>query len=211
MILLLFLFVGLVAGIGLALRPRFNSPVRSDRYMPRPPGTLTFNKDVAPIIFDRCAYCHRPGQTAPFTLLNYADVKKHVNQIAEVTAKGYMPPWLPEPGFGDFTDVRRLTAEQLGVLQQWIAEGAVEGDPDLCWTRVPRRHRLRRLAVFVTDAPKLSLAGRSAAPIGLSALRGDDQVAARRDAGIDRQRLERGEEVRLGDVAGSGLHEFRAP
>ena len=129
MILLLFLFVGLVAGIGLALRPRFNNPVRSDRYMPRPPGTLTFNKDVAPIIFDRCAYCHRPRQTAPFTLLNYADVKKHVNQIAEVTAKGYMPPWLPEPGFGDFTDVRRLTAEQLGVLQQWIAEGAVEGDP----------------------------------------------------------------------------------
>ena len=129
MILLLFLFVGLVAGIGLALRPRFNNPVRSDRYMPRPPGTLTFNKDVAPIIFDRCAYCHRPGQTAPFTLLNYADVKKHVNQIAEVTAKGYMPPWLPEPGFGDFTDVRRLTAEQLGVLQQWIAEGAAEGDP----------------------------------------------------------------------------------
>ena len=129
MILLLFLFVGLVAGIGLALRPRFNNPVRSDRYMPRPPGTLTFNKDVAPIIFDRCAYCHRPRQTAPFTLLNYADVKKHVNQIAEVTAKGYMPPWLPEPGFGDFTDVRRLTAEQLGVLQQWVAEGAVEGDP----------------------------------------------------------------------------------
>jgi len=129
MMLLLFLFVGLVAGIGLALRPRFNNPVRSDRYTPRPRGTLTFNKDVAPIIFDRCAYCHRPGQTAPFTLLNYADVKKRSKQIAEVTARGYMPPWLPEPGFGDFTDVRRLAANQLGVLQQWIAEGAVEGDP----------------------------------------------------------------------------------
>jgi hypothetical protein len=123
------LCAGLVAGIGLALRQRFNNPARTGRYMPRPPGTLTFNKDVAPIVFDRCAYCHRPGQAAPFTLLNYAEVKKHAKQIADVTAKGYMPPWLPEPGFGDFTDVRRLTADQLGVLQQWIAEDAVEGDP----------------------------------------------------------------------------------
>ena len=97
------------------------------------------------------------------------------------------------------------------ILQRLDIEGAVEGDPYLCWTRVPLRHRLRRPAVFVTDAPKLSLAGRSAAPIGLSAVRGNDQVAARRDAGIDRQRLERGEEVRLGDVAGSGLNQLCAP
>jgi tetratricopeptide (TPR) repeat protein len=115
--------------MSLALRPRSKKAVPSDRYVPRPQGTLTFNTDVAPIVFDRCAYCHRPGQAAPFSLLSYADVKQRSKQIAEVTAKGYMPPWLPEPGFGDFANVRRLTADQLGVLQQWIAEGAVESNP----------------------------------------------------------------------------------
>ena len=126
---ILLLCIGVVAGIGLVFRPRFNKPVSSERYVPRPPGTLTFDKDVAPIIFNRCASCHRLGQAAPFTLLSFADVKKHAKQIAEVTARGYMPPWLPEPGFGDFADARRLTADQLGVIQQWIAEGSVEGNP----------------------------------------------------------------------------------
>jgi len=127
--LLVLLCAGVVAGIGLALRPRFKKPVPSDGYVPRSRGTLTFNQDVAPIIFDRCAYCHRPGQAAPFTLLNYADVKRRAKQIAEVTAQSYMRPGLPEPGFGEFANVRRLTADQLGVLQQWIAEGAIEGNP----------------------------------------------------------------------------------
>jgi Flp pilus assembly protein TadD len=80
-------------------------------------------------MFDRCASCHRPGQAAPFALLSYADVKKRAKQIAEVTATRYMPPWLPKPGYGDFAGVRSLTADQLGVIQQWVAEGALEGRP----------------------------------------------------------------------------------
>src|SRR2546422_808238 len=56
----------------------------------------TFNRDVAPILFQNCAPCHRPGQSAPFSLLNYADALKHAKQIAEVTQKHYMPPWLPD-------------------------------------------------------------------------------------------------------------------
>jgi Tfp pilus assembly protein PilF len=88
---------------------------------------LTFNKDIAPIVFERCASCHRPGQSAPFSLLSYEDVKKRAKQIAEVTASRYMPPWLPEPGFGEFANDRRLTADQLDRIQQWIAEGAIEG------------------------------------------------------------------------------------
>ncbi|HZW78883.1 MAG TPA: hypothetical protein VFF50_00310, partial [Candidatus Deferrimicrobiaceae bacterium] len=58
---------------------------------------VTFNRDVAPIIFSSCASCHRPGEAAPFSLLTYEDVKKHARQIAEVTRTRNMPPWLPEP------------------------------------------------------------------------------------------------------------------
>ena len=79
--------------------------------MPRPLQTLTFNKDLAPIVFDRCGYCHRPGQAAPFALLSYADVKKRGTLIAQVTARRYMPPWhaASAPGFPDFRDDRRLS------------------------------------------------------------------------------------------------------
>jgi len=41
-----------------------------------------------------------------------------------------MPPWLPEPGYGDFADEQRLTAEEIRVIQEWIAQGAVEGEPE---------------------------------------------------------------------------------
>jgi hypothetical protein len=60
----------------------------------------TYNKDIAPILNAQCAICHRPGEVAPFSLLTYQDVAKRAGLIATVTAKRYMPPWLPEPGYG---------------------------------------------------------------------------------------------------------------
>jgi Flp pilus assembly protein TadD len=90
---------------------------------------ITFNRDVAPIIFSRCAPCHRPDQAAPFPLLSYSDVKKRTTQIAEVTAKQIMPPWPPEPDYGRFQAERRLSEDELTILQRWISEGAVEGNP----------------------------------------------------------------------------------
>jgi Flp pilus assembly protein TadD len=88
---------------------------------------VTFTKDVAPIFFEHCASCHRPGQAGPFSLLTYADVKKRAKQIGEFVEKRYMPPWLPESARGEFLDDRRLTAEQINVIRQWVATGAVEG------------------------------------------------------------------------------------
>ena len=91
--------------------------------------TITFNKDIAPIIFKNCAPCHRPGEAGPFPLLNYDDVKKHAGQIAAVTRIRFMPPWLPEPGYGDFVGQRRLTDGEIQAIQNWAQQGAVEGDP----------------------------------------------------------------------------------
>ena len=98
-------------------------------YRRRPPHTLVFTRDIAPIVLNRCAGCHRPGQSAPFSLLSYTDLKKRAKQILEVTQNRYMPPWLPEPGHGAFQGERRLTADELGLIEQWIAEGCLEGDP----------------------------------------------------------------------------------
>jgi len=88
--------------------------------------TTTFT-DIAPIIWSRCAPCHRPGQVAPFSLLNYDDVRRRAELIATVTARRLMPPWKPLPGHGTFSDARRLTDDELARLQRWIADGAPEG------------------------------------------------------------------------------------
>ncbi len=97
-------------------------------YRPRPRGTLTFTKDVAPLMFKHCAACHRPGEVAPFSLLSYRDVRKRARQIAKVTTSRLMPPWKPVAGHGDFRDARRLSSDEIGLLKQWAEEGASQGD-----------------------------------------------------------------------------------
>jgi len=90
---------------------------------------VTYTKDVAPILFHYCAPCHRPGEAAPFSLLTYNDARKHAEQMAIVTGKRFMPPWPPEPGYGDFTGAKRLTDAQIAILASWAKKGAPEGDP----------------------------------------------------------------------------------
>ncbi len=88
---------------------------------------ITFNKQIAPIIYKECSSCHRPGESAPFSLLSYDDVKRHAAQIAAVTARRYMPPWLPEPGYGDFKEEHRLTDAQIRLIQDWVKQGSPLG------------------------------------------------------------------------------------
>ncbi len=88
---------------------------------------VTFGRDVAPIIFGSCASCHRPGESGPFPLLAYEDVKKHAHQIVKVTQAHIMPPWLPEPGYGNFAQARRLTDEQIRTIAQWVEQGSPLG------------------------------------------------------------------------------------
>ncbi|MGH9330770.1 MAG: tetratricopeptide repeat protein [Vicinamibacterales bacterium] len=89
---------------------------------------ITFSRDVAPIVFSRCAPCHRPGEVGPFSLLTYEDVKRRARQIASVTAARVMPPWPPEPGHGEFAGERRLSHAEIATIQRWVASGAPEGN-----------------------------------------------------------------------------------
>ena len=89
------------------------------------PATVTFSKDIAPIVFEHCASCHRPGGVS-FSLLSYEDVKAHATLIAQATRSRFMPPWRPEPGYGEFSGTRRLTERQIALFLEWS-----EGDPPM--------------------------------------------------------------------------------
>jgi Flp pilus assembly protein TadD len=108
----------LAAALGLVLaRGAFGEPA------------VTFTRHVAPILYARCAACHHPGGAGPFSLLTWADARKRARQIVAVTEAGFMPPWQPEAGKGDFEGERRLSDEEKAVLRRWADAGAPEGDP----------------------------------------------------------------------------------
>ncbi|HUR19780.1 MAG TPA: hypothetical protein VMZ90_03165, partial [Vicinamibacterales bacterium] len=92
-----------------------------------PPAPVTFNKDIAPIVFSNCASCHRPGGVAPFSLLTYGEAAEQAQAIATETSKGHMPPWLPAHGEFPIVGERRLRPEQLDAIQRWVKGGTVEG------------------------------------------------------------------------------------
>jgi Tetratricopeptide repeat len=108
-------------GVPLCLSAAFFLPLA--RAAERP----TFAHDVAPIIYEKCAPCHHPGAAAPFSLLTYEDVKKRAAQIEAATRSRFMPPWLPEKGYGEFAEDRRLTDEQIATIAAWAGAGAPEG------------------------------------------------------------------------------------
>ena len=88
----------------------------------------TFYTDVAPIVHRHCANCHRPNQSAPFSLLTAEDIQQRASQIVEVTQSGYMPPWLSHDAEGIYAGDRRISAEQREILKRWVDGGMPLGD-----------------------------------------------------------------------------------
>jgi Tol biopolymer transport system component len=91
--------------------------------------TITFSENVAPIVYQNCVTCHRPGEAAPFSLISYDDVKKRGALIAMVTRARYMPPWHAAHDYGEFADERRLTDQQIATISAWVQQGMPQGDP----------------------------------------------------------------------------------
>jgi Flp pilus assembly protein TadD len=92
--------------------------------------TVTFNRDVAPIIYQHCAPCHHEGGIGPFPLMSYSDVRKHAGQIVSVTERRYMPPWPPQSGFGSFRGDRHLSDKEIKLISDWVKNGKLEGLPE---------------------------------------------------------------------------------
>lgn len=89
-----------------------------------------FSEHIAPIIFNNCTSCHRPGEATPFAFMNYNDVRKRGRLIAKVTESKFMPPWHAESADYKFLDERGLTESQVSLIEQWVKTGMAEGDPD---------------------------------------------------------------------------------
>lgn len=96
----------------------------------QPARPVTFNRDIAPIIYRSCTNCHRPGQSGPFDLLTYEDVSKRAQQIVQTTQSRFMPPWLPAPVGPKLLRERRLSNVEINLIRRWAEQGALRGNPD---------------------------------------------------------------------------------
>jgi hypothetical protein len=90
--------------------------------------TPTYSKEVVSILHEQCVICHRPGEAAPFSLLTYEDAKKRGKLIGRVTQSKLMPPWKADHSDFAFRNERRLSDEQIAVLQRWVEAGMPEGN-----------------------------------------------------------------------------------
>ncbi len=91
-------------------------------------GEVTYSKQVAPILRDRCVACHRPGEIAPFALTTYQQAAGWAETIAEVVRDGRMPPWHASPEYGKFRNDAHLSEGEKRLIADWVADGAPEGD-----------------------------------------------------------------------------------
>jgi mono/diheme cytochrome c family protein len=90
----------------------------------------TFNKDVAPILFANCVSCHRPGEVAPMSLLSYENARPWARAIKAKVLAREMPPWPPDPQYGQFQNAPTLGDAQIDTLVAWVDAGAPQGDGD---------------------------------------------------------------------------------
>src|SRR4051812_17702520 len=89
--------------------------------------TVTFHRDVLPILQARCQECHRTGQMAPMPLTTYAETRPWAKAIQEQVVTRSMPPWFADPAYGKFEHDRRLSDAEIRTLSQWAESGAAEG------------------------------------------------------------------------------------
>jgi hypothetical protein len=94
-----------------------------------PPGTVTYYRDVVPILQAHCTTCHNTDGIAPFPFTSYDGTKGYAPAMASATSTLLMPPWMPAAGCGDFRGVRHLSSDEIATFGAWAAAGAPAGDP----------------------------------------------------------------------------------
>jgi len=89
---------------------------------------VTFYKDVLPVLQKNCQSCHRPGEAAPMTFLDYKSTRPWAKAIKNVAVSRKMPPWFADPHVGKFSNDRSLSEAEINVLTEWADHGAAEGN-----------------------------------------------------------------------------------
>jgi len=116
--------------LGLAATCLLTMPASKAKATRQSPDSLvTFTRDVAPIFYNNCTSCHRPGEIAPMSLMTYQESRPWAKAIREKVASKQMPPWHADPKHGEFLNDRRLSQRDIDTIVAWVDGGSRQGDP----------------------------------------------------------------------------------
>lgn len=89
---------------------------------------VTFARDIAPLLYTHCIECHRPGTSAPFSLITFEDARQRARLLATAVAAHVMPPWQPDNQTGTFAGERRLSQKDIETFARWVSDGVQQGN-----------------------------------------------------------------------------------
>lgn len=91
--------------------------------------SLTFSRDVAPILYKHCVSCHHPGDIAPMSLLTYKEARPWAAAIRQAVVSRKMPPWLADATVGHWSNDPRLSDAEIETIRAWVEGPKLPGDP----------------------------------------------------------------------------------
>lgn len=86
--------------------------------------SVSYENDIAPIIAENCATCHRDGGVAPFAMDSHTMVQGWSPMIREVLMTKRMPPAQVDPHIGSFTNAMNLSNTEVQKLIAWVDAGS---------------------------------------------------------------------------------------
>jgi peroxiredoxin len=95
-----------------------------EKTTPTADAPVSYTKQIAPLLREKCVSCHRDGEIGPFSFSSYAVAKRKARMIEEVLLTQRMPPWSADPHFGKFADAQMLTTAETQSIVRWVEQGA---------------------------------------------------------------------------------------
>src|ERR1700752_4567325 len=86
--------------------------------------SVTFHKDVLPILQAKCQTCHRPGEAGPMSFLTFESTRPWAKAMRAAVVSRKMPPWGLDPEYGRFANDPSLTQEEIDTISHWSEGGA---------------------------------------------------------------------------------------
>src|SRR5437868_14759829 len=94
-----------------------------------PSPTVNFARDVAPILYNRCIECRRPGEIAPMSVVTYQDARPWAESIQQRVHERSMPPWSADPSHaGNIANDPSLSQKEIDTITAWVNGGCPKGD-----------------------------------------------------------------------------------
>jgi hypothetical protein len=114
---------------------------------------VTFTRDIAPILQNRCQVCHQPGTAAPMSLRTFSEVRPWARAIRQKVVAREMPPWHIDRNVGvqHFSNDISLSDRELQTIVRWVDAGAPEGNP----TDMPPPRQFESADVWHIGTPDL--------------------------------------------------------